>query len=97
MILEKNEKPIDFEKKKENLLKDYLLKLKNYKQTQNYLINSYVDCFDSSSVWRVAKIQNIQGNDITLNFDGWSHKWDEVLFLIIYTKIKTFIFFHSIL
>ncbi len=49
--------------------------LKNY-----YQIDSYVDVFDSYSTWRVAKILEVTGDHIRVNFDGWAHKWDEVTF-----------------
>ena len=46
-----------------------------------YTVSSYVDALDSYSTWRVSKILDINSEYATVNFDGWSHKWDEVNFL----------------
>lgn len=51
--------------------------LKNFNPKSLYIVNSYVDALDSYSTWRVAKILEINGEYAKLNFDGWSHKWDE--------------------
>jgi hypothetical protein len=53
--------------------------LKNFNPKSLYIVNSYVDALDSYSTWRVAKILEINGEYAKLNFDGWSHKWDEVM------------------
>ncbi len=44
------------------------------------ILNKYLDARDSVDTWRVAQILDINYEDsiITINFDGWSHKWDEV-------------------
>lgn len=44
-----------------------------------YLKDTYVDCKDSVNSWCLAKILERCDDDRTLrvNFDGWSHKWDE--------------------
>ena len=46
----------------------------------SYQKNTYVDCKDSINSWCVAKILERCDDDCTLkiNFEGWSHKWDEV-------------------
>ena len=45
-----------------------------------YLKNTYIDCKDSVNNWCLGKILE-RSNDnrtIKVNFEGWSHKWDEV-------------------
>lgn len=59
-------------------LEESLKALKNYNPQEFYLENTYVDALDSYSSWRVAKILEIKDNIAKVNFDGWSHKWDEV-------------------
>lgn len=51
---------------------------KSYVAKNHFLIDSYVDVYDSYSTWRVAKILEVTGEHIKVNFDGWAHKWDEV-------------------
>lgn len=59
-------------------------KLKNYSPIQYYTIGSYVDALDENKSWRVAKILEISNeNAVTLSFDGWSSKWNEVKKIII--------------
>jgi len=45
-----------------------------------YLKDTYVDCKDSVNNWCLARILERCDDDRTIkvNFDGWSHKWDEV-------------------
>ncbi len=60
----------------------YQAKIKAYKLIDYFTINLYIDCFDENNSWRVAKIVDIINNDsIKVVFDGWSHKWDEVIFI----------------
>jgi hypothetical protein len=51
-----------------------------YEPIDFYQKNTYVDCKDSVNAWCVARILERCDDDFTLkiNFDGWSHKWDEV-------------------
>ena len=38
----------------------------------------YVDARDSVNNWCVAEVQEVNGNEIKVNFDGWSSRYDEV-------------------
>ena len=46
---------------------------------QNLETNLFVDAKDDKDTWRMARIQEIIGNQVAVHFDGWSHKWDLVL------------------
>ncbi len=52
---------------------------KKYEPIDFYLKDSYVDCKDSVNSWCLARILERCDDDHTLkiNFDGWSHRWDE--------------------
>ncbi len=56
---------------------------KKYDPIDDYQENYYLDCKDSVNAWCLARIIERCDHDQTLkiNFDGWSHKWDEVSFL----------------
>jgi hypothetical protein len=62
-----------------NSLSDSANALKNLNFRTLYVLNSYVDALDSYSTWRIGKILELNGDYAKLNFDGWSHKWDEVI------------------
>lgn len=69
---------------KENIqkinLSESLIKLKNYNPLNYFKLNSFVDVFDENKSWRVAKIIEISNdNFLTISFDGWSEKWNEVI------------------
>mmetsp|Transcript_5954 Transcript_5954/g.5249 ORF Transcript_5954/g.5249 Transcript_5954/m.5249 type:complete len:214 (+) Transcript_5954:25-666(+) len=51
--------------------------LKSYDPKSHYAVDSYIDAQDSFSSWRVGKILEINNDFLKINFDGWSHKWDE--------------------
>lgn len=59
---------------------------KKYDPIDYYLENTYIDCKDSINSWCVAQIIERCDNDQTLriNFDGWSHKWDEVTIFLFF-------------
>lgn len=59
-------------------LEESLKSLKSYIPHEYYVENSYVDAMDSYSTWRVGKIMEVKDKIVKVNFDGWSHKWDEV-------------------
>ena len=58
--------------------------IKTYNPKIAYVTDNYVDAYDSNFTWRVAKILQVKGEIATVNFDGWSNKWNEVEELIIY-------------
>lgn len=70
-------------------LEESLKNLKTYVASEYYHENSYVDAFDSFSTWRVGKILKIKDRVATVNFDGWSHKWDEVTPIRFHNSHKT--------
>lgn len=53
---------------------------KKYEASDYFLKDTYVDCKDSVNSWCVGRIlERCEGDHtIKVNFDGWSHKWDEV-------------------
>lgn len=71
-----------------NQFNETLNTLKNFNPRSLYTLNSYVDALDSYSTWRIGKILEINGEYAKLNFDGWSHKWDEVRIQSISSKIE---------
>lgn len=62
-----------------------------YNPIDHYQKNTYVDCKDSVNAWCVAKILERCDDDCTLriNFDGWSHKWNEVYSFYVFLKISS--------
>lgn len=63
-------------------MQDFFENPKQYDPSSYYKNLSYVDVFDSNSKWRLAQIIEKEGENLTVSFDGWSSKWNEV------TKIK---------
>ena len=58
------------------------IKAKPYNIT-NYLIqNSFIDAIDANGSWRIAKIIKRTGDIIKVTFEGWSHRWDEVIYIL---------------
>ena len=43
-----------------------------------YYVGNYIDAKDEKGCWRVAQIKEILDNQVSVTFDGWSHKWDLV-------------------
>ncbi len=58
-----------------------LAKLNSYDPREYYVKDCYVDVLDAYSTWRIGKILEIKDNIATVNMDGWSHKWNEVILL----------------
>jgi len=54
---------------------------KKYEPIDFYLKDTFVDCKDSVNNWCLGRVLERCEDDHTLkvNFDGWSHKWDEVI------------------
>ena len=55
---------------------------KKYDPLEYYVKDAYIDAKDSMNNWCHGQIIERCNDDLTLriNFDGWSHKWDEVRF-----------------
>ncbi len=53
-----------------------------YDPTADYKVGSFIDSKDTVNTWCVATIVDINRDNkkITVHFDGWSNKWDEVYF-----------------
>jgi hypothetical protein len=65
-------------------LSDSITKLKNYNPLNFFKQEAFVDVYDENKSWRVAKIQEISNdNFLTILFDGWSEKWNEVTEIIL--------------
>lgn len=50
-------------------------------ELSEYLIKgAYIDAKDTTGKWCLSQVVERDDSDdtIKLNFDGWSHKWDEV-------------------
>lgn len=43
---------------------------------------TYLDVKDSYGTWYLAQATEIFPNALRVHFDGWSHKYDEVIFLL---------------
>ena len=52
--------------------------LENYNPQDFYTKGAFVDAQDTTNVHIMAKIVAASQNDISVNFDGWSSKWDIV-------------------
>jgi hypothetical protein len=63
---------------------------KKYDITDDLLEGSYIDAKDSVQSWCLAQIIERCDSDSTIkiNFDGWSHKWDEVVALKIFITLS---------
>lgn len=61
-----------------NSLTQSINALKSYNPKAFYQVDSYVDVLDSFSTWRVAKILSIKDDVASVNFDGWTSRWNEV-------------------
>lgn len=59
-------------------LNNQALELKNRDFSKLYVLSSYIDAQDLANVWRVGQIIDINKNNITVAFDGWLPKWNEV-------------------
>ncbi len=64
---------------------------KKYDPIDYYVENSFIDCKDSVNSWCLARIIERDDRDSTLkvNFDGWSHRWDEVCNFIEFPNIHS--------
>lgn len=50
--------------------------LNKYNFTAMLKVGTYVDAADTTNNFLLAKIVDIQGNQVQVNFDGWSQKWN---------------------
>ena len=56
-------------------------KLKSMNLSQLYSKGSYLDVYDAAdSVWRVAKVIDLNQNYVKITFDGWKSLYDDVLY-----------------
>lgn len=49
-----------------------------YNNADYYTKGSYVDAQDTTNQFIMAKVVNVKGTDVRVNYDGWSDKWDYV-------------------
>jgi hypothetical protein len=61
-------------------LEQKLAVLKDYKPTDYYLEGKYIDGVDTVTQWCLAQVVTLEGNTISIHFDGWSNRWDVVSF-----------------
>lgn len=54
--------------------------LKNLKVSELYTEGSYCDAQDTTNEFIMAKIIEVKNNEILVNYDGWSTKWNTVSF-----------------
>ena len=52
--------------------------LENYNPGEFYTKGNYIDAQDTTLNFCMAKITEVINNEIQVNFDGWSNKWDHV-------------------
>ena len=56
-------------------------KLKSMNLSQLYSKGSYLDVYDAAdSVWRVAKVIDLNQNYVKITFDGWKSLYDDVIY-----------------
>lgn len=78
-MLEKNEKSTDPSKKIEDLpLQERIKYAETYNPFQDIVPGTLIDALDTVPNWCVAEVLSVQGNDIKVNYDGWTHKFDAV-------------------
>ena len=63
-------------------LNEALQKLKSYNNIQYFTEGALIDAMDNNNSWRVARITQIKNEFAFLSYDGWSSKWDEVLYIL---------------
>ena len=55
-------------------------KLKSLNLSQLYTKGSYLDVYDTAdSVWRVAKVIDLNQNYVKITYDGWKSVYDDVI------------------
>ena len=62
---------------------------------EHYSKGNYIDAQDTTLNFCMAKITEVINNEIQVNFDGWSNKWDSVSWCAIHramTKCGVFAF-----
>ena len=52
--------------------------LAQFKEVDQFVVGSYIDAKDTEQNWCVAKIEQIKGPSVYVNFDGWGYKWQSV-------------------
>ena len=50
--------------------------LETYNPVDHYTKGQFVDAQDTTNVFIMAKIVAASDTDITVNYDGWSDKWN---------------------
>ena len=52
--------------------------LSEYNAADYYNKGSYIDAQDTTNNFIMAKVTEVLNNEVQVNFDGWSNKWDHV-------------------
>ena len=68
----------EIESFKQLSLDEKLALLKKYNAVDFYKQDHFIDACDTTDAFCLAKIMQINGSNIQVNFDGWSSKWDLV-------------------
>jgi len=69
---------------------DFNQKLKSLNLSQLYTKGSYLDVYDAGdSIWRVAKVIDLNQNYVKISYDGWKSVYDDVIFCV-YNKTNYF-------
>lgn len=50
--------------------------LQKYDHTPFIKVGAYIDAADTTQNYLLSKIVEIDGNNLNVNFDGWSDKWN---------------------
>lgn len=49
-----------------------------YVPAEHYTKGAYIDAQDTTNVFIMAKVREASNSEISVNFDGWSEKWNYV-------------------
>jgi hypothetical protein len=61
------------------------MELNNSSFLSELSVNDFIDVLDTTNKWAVARIISLDNkeNKIKVHYEGWSERYDEVLFLIL--------------
>jgi len=58
--------------------KSLMEQAEDYDFTKDLKIGSYLDVKDTASTWCLAQVTKFTTSQITIHYDGWGTKYDEV-------------------
>ena len=54
-----------------------------YNPQDYYVKNAYIDAQDTTNVFMMAKIKEVDAISVDIGYDGWSERWDCVSYHIL--------------